>query len=438
AARCVSQQPLYTSVRGKNDVFGRPLDIGALVGVASATDRDPSHSRRNHPMLHRRSYLPLALVLLAPACGPKQAPPPTTPPVAEPSAPPVEPIPEGYFTLTPSLVVQDVDAAVDFYVTAFGAQKLFAMPGPDGTTMHAEIQLGDSRMMVAKEDVAQNVKSPATLGDTPATLMMYVDDVDAVFAAAVEAGAATWMPVEDQFWGDRYGELVDPAGHKWALATHVEDLTPEQMGQRAEIAMAPVDPKKAKKAKKSKKPPAPPKWKEIAGTPATDPTPDAYHTVTVSLTTSDARATIDFYKAAFGAQDKEVMPGPDGKIMHAELTIGDSVLMLSDEFPEMGSKSATTLGGSPVTLHMYTPDVDAAFAQATGAGGTEVMPLSNQFWGDRFGVVLDPAGFAWGVASRVEEVPPEQMEERMKAQMAAQPAAEAGAQPASAEGRGAA
>lgn len=371
-------------------------------------------------MVHHRLSLPLALVLLAPACGPKQTTPPTTPPAAEPAPEPVAPIPEGYFTLTPALLVQDVDAAVAFYTTAFGAEKQHAMPGPDGTTMHAEVKIGDSRIMIAKEDLAQNQKSPATLGDTPATLMMYVDDVDAVFAAAVGAGAAELMPVEEQFWGDRYGELVDPSGHKWALATHVEDLTPEQMGQRAQLAMPPADGKK-KKPKKAKK--GPPKWKEIAGTPATDPTPDDYHTVTVSLTTSDANAAIAFYKAAFGAQDKTPpMAGPDGKVMHAELTIGDSVLMLHDEHPAMGSKSATTLGGSPVSLHMYTADVDAAFAQATGAGGTEVMPLANMFWGDRFGVVLDPAGFAWGVASRVEIVPPEQMEERMKAQMAAAPA----------------
>lgn len=375
-------------------------------------------------MLHRHLSLSLALALLAPACGPKQTTPPTTPPVTEPTAPPVDPIPEGFFTLTPQIVVQDVDAASDFYVTAFGAQKVYALPGPDGKTMHAEIRIGDSVIMLDAENVEQGMKSPAALGDTPATLMMYVDDADAVFAAAVAAGAASWMPVEETFWGDRYGELVDPAGHKWALATHVEDLTPEQMGQRAEIAMAPVDPKKAKK---SKKPPAPPKWKEIAGTPATDPTPDDYHTVTVSLTTNDAAAAIAFYKAAFGAQERSIMPGPDGKIMHAELTIGDSILMLSDEFPAMGSKSATTLGGSPVSVHMYTPDADAAFAQATGAGGTEAMALSNTFWGDRYGVVVDPAGFSWGVATHIEDVSPEQIQERMKAQMGAAPAGEAAA-----------
>ncbi|MCX4246238.1 VOC family protein [Paraliomyxa miuraensis] len=372
-------------------------------------------------VLHRLT-LPLALALLVPACGPKPAPPTTTPePAPEPE--PVDPIPEGFFTLTPQLVVADVDTAVEFYGKAFGATKVYSMPGPDGTTMHAEIKIGDSIMMLDKENVDQGMKSPATLGGTPGTLMMYVDDADATYQAAMDAGARAWTPVEEMFWGDRYGELEDPFGHRWALATHVEDLTPEQMQQRAELAMPPADPKKAKKAKKAKK--GPPAWKEVAGTPATDPTPDAYHTVTLALTTSDANAAIEFYKAAFGAQDKELMPGPDGKVMHAELTIGDSVLMLSDERPDMGYKSATTLGGSPITVHMYTTDVEATFTQATGAGGTEAMALTNMFWGDRYGMVVDPAGISWGVAMRVEIVAPEQMEERMKAQMAAEGGGEA-------------
>lgn len=386
-------------------------------------------------MLHRRTLAPrslcfLSLALLLPACGPKQATPPTTPPAAEPEAAPVDPIPEGFFTLNPQIVVPDVDAALEFYAAGLGAQTLYTMAGPDGATMHAEIRLGDSVIMVEKEDVERGLKSPLELGGTPATLMTFVEDVDAVYAAAVAAGAVATMPVEDQFWGDRYGELLDPSGHRWALATHVEDLTDEQMGQRAELAMAP-DPK-AKKKKKSKKPAPPPKWKEIAGTPATDPTPDEYHTVNIALTTADAAAAIAYYKAAFGAQEKSLMPGPGGKVMHAELTIGDSVLMLSDEFPEMGGTSATTLGGSPLHVHMYTADADAAFAQAVESGGVAGAPVADTFWGDRYGMVVDVAGFMWGVATHIEDVTPEQMEERMKAQMAAPgPDAEGGdAEPA--------
>lgn len=372
---------------------------------------------------HRVSLLPLALALLAPACGPKQTTPPAQPTAAEPEKEPVAPIPEGFFTLTPQLTVVGVDSAIEFYTTVFGAQKVYSIAGPDGNTMHAEIRIGDSLLMLDEENVEQGSKSPLTLGGTPATLMMYVDDADTLFAAAVAAGAKESMAMEEQFWGDRYGVLIDPTGHRWALATHVEDLTPEQMAERAEIASKPV--KKSKK--KSKKPPA---WKAIEGTPATDPTPEPYHSVTIALTTNDAAAAIAFYKAAFGAVERDMMPGPDGKIMHAELTIGDSILMLSDEFPAMGGTSATTLGGSPVAVHMYTADVDAAFAQATAAGGTTARPVGVMFWGDRYGLLMDPAGFAWGVASRVEVVTPEQVQERMAAQMA--PAGDAAADPAAA------
>lgn len=384
-------------------------------------------------MLYRRlSLLPLALAMLAPACGPKNTPPPKPPVVAEPEKAPVPPIPAGFFTLTPQITVQGVDAAVNFYVAALGAEKVLVLTGPDGNAVHAEIRIGDSIVMVDEEDVAQGMKSPATLGGTPATLMVYVDDADAVYATAVGAGATAEMPIEEQFWGDRYGTLIDPAGHRWALATHVEDLTPEQMGQRAELVAQAAAKKKPKKKPKK---PVPPEWKLIEGTPATDPTPAQYHTVTVALTTSDAAAAIAFYKAAFGATDRDPpMTGPDGKIMHAELAIGDSTLMLSDEFPAMGSKSATTLGGSPVSVVMYTADVDGAFAQATGAGGTTAMPVTAMFWGDRYGAIVDPAGFTWGVTMRVEELTPEQIQERLAAQQPAPAGGDAGDEATELEG----
>jgi PhnB protein len=377
-------------------------------------------------MLHRRlSLLPLALALLAPACGPKQTTPPAKPTVAEPEKAPVPPIPTGFFTLTPMITVQGVDAAVDFYVAALGAEKVLALAGPDGKSIHAEVRIGDSIVMIDEENAAQGTKSPLTLGGTPASLMVFVDDADAVFATAVGAGAKAEMPVDEQFWGDRYGVLIDPAGHRWAVATHVVDLTPEQMGQRAELyAQAAAK----KKPKKKPKKPVPPEWKLIEGTPATDPTPAKYHTVTIALTANDAAAAIAFYKAAFGATDLDPpMVGADGKIMHAELTFGDSVLMLSDEAPAMGSKSAKTLGGSPVNVVMYTPDADATFAAATQAGGTAAAPVTVMFWGDRYGAIVDPVGFTWGVATHIEDVTPEQMQERMAAQQP--PAGDAAATP---------
>jgi PhnB protein len=376
--------------------------------------------------MHTRKTL-LTLLALAPlACAPKadtaQPEPAPAPAPAAPVAKPAKPIPDGWYALTPQITVKGVDEAIAFYAKAFGAQKLFTMPGPDGkTTMHAEIKIGDSLVMLDEES-PEGGKSPLTLGGTPATLMVYVADADQTAAAATAAGAKLEMPVEAQFWGDRYGTLVDPFGHRWAVATHIEDLTPEQTQQRAALLFAPADAKKGKKpAKPAKaKAPAEPPWKKIAGTPATTPVPAGYHTVTVSIVVPKAAEAIDFYKTALGAIERDRMPAPDGRLLHAELEVGDSRLMLSDEFPEMGgAKSAVALGGSPVAFHHYTTDADALFARLTAAGAKALMPLSDAFWGDRYGAVLDPAGFMWGVATHKEDLTPAQMNERMQKEMAA-------------------
>ena len=366
----------------------------------------------------------LTLLALAPlACGaPKAdtaAPEPAPAPAPAPVARQVKPIPEGFFVLTPQLTVKGVDQAVEFYTKAFGATKVLAMPGPDGKTMHAEIKIGDSIVFVDEE--MEGMKSPQTLGGSPASLMIYVPSADQTFAAAMTAGAKTEMPLEDQFWGDRYGSVVDPFGHRWSIATHIEELTPEQTQQRAAIVFGADGGKKGKKpAKASKKAPAEPAWKKIAGAPATGPVPAGYHSVTIALTVKDAADAIDFYKLAFGALEIERMPSPDGKVMHATLEFGDSKLMLGDEFLEMGARSATTLGGSPVAIHYYSPDVDATFTKVTGAGAKPMMPITDMFWGDRYGAVTDPSGFMWGMATHKEDLTPEQMAERLKAEMARQ------------------
>jgi len=357
----------------------------------------------------------LTLALVAIGCDKQTEPttPPTAPTTpAEPTPVAVSPIPAGFFALTPNITVKGADAAVDFYVKAFGATKLFTLPGPDGKTMHAEIKIGDSVIMI-DEETPEGGKSPATLGGSPATLMIYSANADEAFAAAIAAGATAQMPVEEQFWGDRYGQLVDPFGHQWAISTHVEDLTPEQMGQRAAIVMASMDPKAKKKKKKKKG--APPEWKAIAGTAAPSPTPAQYHTVTASYVLDNASAAIEFYKSVFSAVEKGRMAMPDGKLMHAELAFGDSVIMLSDEMPGM-SKSAKTIGGSPVSLMFYTPDVDGVFAKATSAGATPAIPVADMFWGDRFGMIVGPDGYGWGVATHKEDLTPAQIAERMKKQ----------------------
>ena len=145
--------------------------------------------------------------------------------------------------------------------------------------------------------------------------------------------------------------------------------------------------------------------------------PDGYHSITPYLIMDDASAAIEFYKTAFGATELMRLPGPGGKVMHAEIKVGDSPIMLADEFPEMGIRSAKSFGGSPVTLMIYTEDVDAMFAQAIAAGATEKKPLADQFYGDRSGTIEDPFGHSWTIATHTEDVSPEEIDRRFQEMM---------------------
>lgn len=145
---------------------------------------------------------------------------------------------EGYRTLTPHLVIKGAADAIEFYKKAFNATEIARMPGPGGKIMHAEMQIGDCRFMLADEMPEYGVKSPTTLGGSPVDLFLYVPDVDASFKQAIAAGATETMPVADQFWGDRYGKLNDPFGHRWSMATHKEELTEQEIMERAQKFMS--------------------------------------------------------------------------------------------------------------------------------------------------------------------------------------------------------
>jgi PhnB protein len=150
----------------------------------------------------------------------------------------VQPIPEGYHSLTPYLAVEDAERAIEFYKDAFGAQENLRMPGPGGTIAHAELQIGDSKLMLSDPFPQSSVRPPAERGGTTASIFMYVDDVDATFAQAQKAGATVVSELEDMFWGDRFGTVSDPFGHVWSIATHKEDLSEEEMAERSKTAMA--------------------------------------------------------------------------------------------------------------------------------------------------------------------------------------------------------
>ncbi len=149
-----------------------------------------------------------------------------------------------------------------------------------------------------------------------------------------------------------------------------------------------------------------------------EPVPKAYGSITPGLSVRGGADAIDFYARAFGAEEIYRMPGPDGKVMHAELRFGDSIVMLGDEEPGMGASSPETLGGSTVSLLFYVPDVDAAYARAVAAGATSVQGPADMFWGDRFAQVRDPFGHRWSIGTHVADLTPEQIQEGMEAWMA--------------------
>jgi PhnB protein len=149
-----------------------------------------------------------------------------------------KPIPEGYNTVTPYLTVDDAAKAIEYYKRAFGAKERVRMDAPDGKIGHAEVEIGDSLVMLSDPFPQATTRSPKELGGTTASVFLYVEDVDAVVKKAVDEGATITMEVADQFWGDRFGSIQDPFGHSWAIATHVEDLTPEEIAERGKAAMA--------------------------------------------------------------------------------------------------------------------------------------------------------------------------------------------------------
>jgi len=144
----------------------------------------------------------------------------------------VKPIPEGFHSVTPYLCINEASNATDFYKKAFDAEELIRIPSPDGTIGHAEIQIGDSRIMVSDESAEMDFRSPPTIGGTPVHIYLYVEDVDRIFGQAIAAGAKELMALEDQFWGDRTGTIVDQFRHRWYFSTHKEDLTEEELNAR--------------------------------------------------------------------------------------------------------------------------------------------------------------------------------------------------------------
>jgi len=150
----------------------------------------------------------------------------------------VQAVPEGYHSLIPYLAVDDAAEAIDYYKQAFGAKERARMDGPDGKVGHAELEIGDSVVMLADPFPHASTTPPSEAGTATAAIVMYIDDVDAVVKRAVDAGATIAEEIEDKFWGDRFGTITDPFGHVWSIGTHIEDVSPEEMAERAKAAAA--------------------------------------------------------------------------------------------------------------------------------------------------------------------------------------------------------
>ena len=156
--------------------------------------------------------------------------------------PKVKAVPEGYHSITPYLYIDGAAQAIQFYQKAFGAQEILRLPAPNGRIGHAELQIGDSRIMLADEEPSMSSFGPKSVGGTPVSLMIYLEDVDRVFEKAVAAGAKVLKPLKDQFYGDRSASLEDPFGHKWFIATHIEDVSPEEIDKRVKEMVEPKEP----------------------------------------------------------------------------------------------------------------------------------------------------------------------------------------------------
>jgi PhnB protein len=281
----------------------------------------------------------------------------------------VRPVPEGYHSVAPYLAVKGAADAIEFYKKAFGAQEIMRLRMPDGKIGHAEIQIGDSRIMLSDEFPEYGAVSPQSLGGAPVDIHLYVEDADAWANRAIAAGAKTLVPVADQDYGERHGRLEDPFGHHWGISTPVGKERAQEVRER-------------------------------------------FHTAAPYLFVVDGAKALDFYREAFGATELMRLSDPDGRIAHAEFRIGDSTIMLSGEAPEYGRRGPLSFGGTPVKVHLYVDDVDLLAVRATASGAKVLREVQDQFYGDRTGQFQDPFGHVWIISTHIEDVTAEEMERR--------------------------
>lgn len=290
-------------------------------------------------------------------------------------------------TAIPRLCFTDTRRAIEFYQRAFGAKETMRLVDPDQKIGIAQIQIGNTRILLSDEYPEFGAISPETLGGSTVRIKLMVPDVDATVRQALASGGKMVRPVEDQFYGERVGQVADPFGYTWIIATHKEDVSVEEMQRGLNQWNEKSEEKKmASDATVSKT--------ESSGAGAAKAVSymrEGFHTITPYILVGGAAKFIDFLKAAFGAEERGRVPIPSGKIMHAEVKLGNSMIEMSDGNEQYGP--------TPVALHYYVDDVDRTYARAIEAGAISTHAPVDQPYGDREAGVKDPFGNAWFIAT---------------------------------------
>jgi PhnB protein len=290
------------------------------------------------------------------------------------SSPVLQPETNPVRSLSLYMTVKGAGAAIDFYREAFGAQELSRLAEPDGKIGHAEIQIGNTVVMLSDEYPDHGALSPQTIGGSPVKLHLDVTDVDAFAERAIKAGATLVRPIEDQFYGDRSGQIADPFGYTWIVSTHQKDVSVEDMQKEFDKLSEQQSTKSSDEGGYVKED----KMRR-----------ENRRAVTPYLTVKKPGELIDFVVEAFGGIEHFRAPGSAGG-MHAEVSIGDSVVMIG---------GAEHIEPMPTAIHLYVSDVDQAYERALKAGATSLMPVADQPYGERSGGVEDAQGNRWYIAT---------------------------------------
>jgi PhnB protein len=273
-------------------------------------------------------------------------------------------------TASPQLRVRNAAAAIDFYKNAFGAREVMRFTG-HGRIAHAELEIGNSIIMVGEEAPEYGYPGPEALGGSPVSMRLYVDDCDAWVDRAVGAGARLVNPVIDQFYGDRSGQVADPFGFTWTIATRKVNMSVDEMQRR----MAAMESEQGERT-------------------ATSYIREGFDAVTPYLVAAEAPTLIQFVKDVFGAEETMRAIGSAGGI-HAEIRVGDSMVMIGGGAPDLTWRGESR----PTALHVYVEDVDAVYARAIRAGATSLQPPTDHEYGERGAGVKDASGNFWYIAT---------------------------------------